>query len=255
MRDAHTMKAYVLCTREDDGACLPIDHPPVVDLVPGEADYSPYERVYEVEVPPGFDGRLRSFEEVDAAVASGAVSEPVATNHYMHCPISTPDAQLVVGPDRTVTPTARIWVRGLEAVCFDFTATHHLRPLLSDGTMLVRNVYVLTREGETEPLVEAARMADITGDGDQLDTNEIFGASVHEGDYTPLWRVVTVTVPAGYGSIDTYMDQAMADYTSAEDMFTISSDYRITPIEGRVVDFALSETYVDCPLQAREGDL
>ena len=46
----------------------------------------------------------------------------------------------------------------MEARCFDVSRGHE-RPLLSDGTMIVRNVYSLTREGETvnpmaRPLVQ-----------------------------------------------------------------------------------------------------
>jgi hypothetical protein len=39
----------------------------------------------------------------------------------------------------------------------------------SAGTILLRNVYVITREGESMPLNERARGADLTGDGDTDD--------------------------------------------------------------------------------------
>lgn len=121
--------------------------------------------------------------------------------------------------------------------------------------MIVRNVYVLTRNGEGAPLNEPARGADLTGDGDELDSNNVFGVALRDGDYMPLWKVVSVTVPSDYASIDTHADETMADYRAASDVFTVDAEYRITPIEGRVDDFSIGEVLVDCPLQSREGRL
>lgn len=254
-RSDETMPVHVLCTESRRGACVPIDHPPVADHLPGEPGYSPFMRVYHVFVPEGFEGRLRNVEEVDQAVRSGTARAPVVTSSYMHCPIAGADAELDLGDGRTARPQRSIWVRGVEARCFDFSATHRPRPTLSDGRMLVRHVYVISREGEAEPLIEAVRMTDLTGDGDQLDSNNIFGVDLADGDYTPLWRMVVVTVPADYASIDTSMDQGVADYRSVSDMFEVAPDYTITPIAGQVVAYELTDVLIDCPLQSELGSL
>ncbi len=253
-RSAQPMRAYVLY-EEVEGERVRVDHPLVVDRIPGEEGYSPYLHLHWVRVPPGYAGRLRSFDEVDAAVASGAVSAPEPESSYLHCPIAAPDAELDLGGGMTALPETPIWVRGLEARCFDLSQGRPPRPLLSNGGMIIRHVYVLTREGEDAPLAEAARMEDLTGDGDQTDSNQVFGVSLHDGDYTPRWKMVTVTVPADYASIDTSGDENVADYRAATDMFDVAPDYTITPIEGRVVDYALTEVFIDCPIQSREGQL
>lgn len=249
---ATPMIAYQPCV-DDEGECVALEHPLVVDRVPGEEGYSPYLALHHLRVPSGWAGRLRSFDEVDAVIASGAAAD-VATGTYVHCAIASSDAELDVGPDATTTPDRAIWVRGMEARCFDVSRGHE-RPLLSDGAMIVRNVYSLTREGETDPIHEGRRMVDLTGDGDQLDSNNVLGVGLADGDYTPLWKVVRVTVPADYASIDTSMDDGVADYTRATDMFEIGPDYTLTPIEGRVVSFEMSDVVFDCPIQSAEGQL
>lgn len=253
-RSAAPMRAYRLYEGEA-GERAPIDHPLVVDRVPGEEGYSPYLHLHWVRVPAGWSGRLRSFEEVEEAVAAGAVGAPEPESRYVHCPIAALDAELDLGDGATAVPDTPVWLRGLEARCFDFSQRRAPRPLLSTGSMIVRHVYVLVRDGEDAPLMEAARMEDMTGDGDQLDSNNVFGVGLRDGDYTPMWRMVLVTVPADYASIDTSGDEAVADYRDARDMFVIDADYRITPIEGSVVEHQLTEVHIDCPIQSRDGSL
>lgn len=254
LRSPAPMRAYRLYEEEGDQRA-PLDHPLVVDRVPGEEGYSPYLHLHWIRVPSGWTGRLRSFDEVDEAIASGAVGAPEPESSYRHCPIAAIDAELDVGGGATALPETPLWVRGLEARCFDFSQGRDSRPLLSSGLMIVRHVYVLTREGEDAPLNEPARMEDLTGDGDQVDSNNIFGVGLRDGDYTPMWKPVAVTVPTVYESIDTSGDEDVADYRAATDMFTIDPEYRIEPIDGRVVDYAVGETYIDCPIQSRDGRL
>jgi hypothetical protein len=244
------MPVYQPCT-DDAGECVPTEHPLVAGAVPGEEGYSPYGRVHLVHVPAGWTGRLRSVEEVEAALASGEAQEELTTR-YVHCPIAAAEAELEVGTDATVRPERPIWVHGLEAGCFDIGRE---RALLDDARMWTRHVYLLTREGESAPLHEGARMADLTGDGDQRDTNNVFGAGPRDGDYTPLWKLVLVTVPADYRSIDTSMDETVADYRSAGDMFDVAPDYTLTRIEARVIDHEITDTLIDCPIQLTDGRL
>lgn len=101
------MRAYRLYEEGPNGERTPIEHPLVVDRVPGEEGYSPYLHLHWVRVPAGWNGRLRSFEEVENAVASGLASEPEPENRYVHCPIAAPDAQIDVGGDAIVVPEPR----------------------------------------------------------------------------------------------------------------------------------------------------
>lgn len=251
------MPVYVLC-RPSGSTCAPIDHPRVAVDLPGGADYSPYSWVHEVAVTAAYAGQiLPSVAAIDEAVAAGLVEAPEPTLFYLELPIVHPDTTIELGPDDWASPNATVYVDGIAAPAIDFSLTHPRLRLENPNTglLLHRNVYVLTREGETQPIVERMRGVDLTGDGDQSDSNNIVGAPLSATDYTPLWTVVLVTVPADYASIDDAMDQTIADYRSATDMFTIATDYSITPIEGQVVDFSMGSNWVNCPVQSAPGML
>lgn len=243
------MPAVVLC-RDEGGTCQPIDHPFIVDALPGEEGYGPYLALELAAVTERYAGeRITSRAAVDAAVDRGLLEAPVALGAHAHCPIVHPDARLEGGE-----PPVPIHVRGMRADCFHIgrgTGRRGLgaRVLESAGTVLVRNVYVLTREGEDAPLNESMRNADLTGDGDQVDSNNLFGAGLEDADYTPLWQLVTVTVPADTGSIDTSMDEAVAEITADTQLFDVDElTYEITPKAGEVVEYALRETFLHCPI-------
>lgn len=250
------MPAWVLCERVAGGGCEPIDHPYVVDALPGEEGYSPFGQVHWVPITGRYGGELlTSVDAIDEALARGLVEEPEKQLRLLHCPVVHPEVRLEVGPDEWAAP-GPVYHRGRQARCFDFSATRdfgHTESL--EERVIVRNVYVLTRDGEEEPLSEAMRMEDLTGDGDTNDSNQIFGVGLSDPDYTPLWRMVTVTVPAGYASIDTSGDELTADYTSSDDMFVTDADYEITPIEGRVVSHELTDVLLNCPLQSAPASL
>lgn len=254
--DAGTMPLHRLCRREGT-RCVDVDHPYVLEHLPGDPDYRSYGRVHTVAVTDRWSGeRFPSRQAIDDGVRDGLLEAPRVTNLWRHCPVVHRDVRVEVGEGAWVSPVP-VYAQGVEASCVDFAATHGDR-LLDDadaGTVLVRNVYILTRQGDAGPLHEVARGEDLTGDGDTDDSNAIFGVDYASDHYTPAWSMVTVTVPATYASIDTAMDETIADYRAAEDMFTIDADYRIAPIEGRVVAFEETGTIVDCPLQSAPGAL
>ena len=242
----NAMPLYRLCRREGDDDCVPVDHPPIVDALPGDADYSPFGQVHWVLLPEGWDGQLTSVAEANAA----ALRPPEPSSFLMHCPIAAPDAGMDVGDGVVLNPETPIYVRGMEARCFDFSATRDNRAVLPSGALFERHVYLLTREGEAEPLSEPARMTDLNGDGDQLDSNNVFGVGLEDIDYTPLWKLVRVTVPAGLPSIET-----TPAYTDAADMFDVAPDYTISPRAGQIVDYEITSTLINCPLQSAPGRL
>ncbi len=248
---ATPQRVGVLC-RETDGTCVPESHPIVLETLPGEAGYSHFAKVTEVHVTEDYAGEVMpSFEAIDDAVADGLATLE-ERNAYINCPVVAPDIRVEM-PDSPPLAPIEAYVRGMTVSCMLFDGGSGRLGLGERGTemgeVLVRNVYVLTREGEEMPLMEAARMEDITGDGDAVDSNNIFGAALPDVDYTPLWRMVAVTVPSDYASIDTASDQTMADYTRDSDMFTIDElTYEIAPIDGQVVSYEETDMLINCPL-------
>jgi hypothetical protein len=248
---ATPQRVRVLC-REAEGECVLEDHPMVLEALPGEEGYSAFARVTEVHVTEDYAGEVMpSFEAIDDAVRDGLATLE-ERNAYINCPVVAPDIRLEL-PGGDDIGGGAVYVRGMEAACLLFDRGSGRLGLGERGTemgeVLIRNVYVLTREGEEMPLMEAARMEDITGDGDAVDSNNIFGAALGDVDYTPLWRMVAVTVPSDYASIDTASDQTMADYTRDSDMFTVDElTYEIAPIDGQIVGYEETDMLINCPL-------
>lgn len=247
---AAPQRVGVLC-RESGGECALEDHPLVLEALPGEEGYSHFGRVVEVRLSEGYGGEvMASFDAIDDAVADGLATLE-ERNAYINCPIVGPGVRLETDEGERAPRAA--YVRGMQTQCMLFDEGTGRLGLGERGTemgeVLIRNVYVLTREGETMPLTEAARMEDITGDGDAVDSNNIFGAALGDVDYTPLWRMVGVTVPSGYASIDTTGDQTMADYTRDSDMFAVDElTYEIAAIDGQIVSYEETDMLINCPL-------
>lgn len=252
------MPVYVLC-RPSGSSCTPIaEHPRVVAALPGDEGYSPFGWIHEVAVTDAYDGEvLSSVAAIDDAIAAGLVTDPEPSLFFVELAIVHPDTLVELGPDDWVTPNVTVYAQGFAASAIDFSPTHPRLRLDNPitGAVLVRNVYILTRDGESMPLNERMRGEDLTGDGDLSDANSILGARLEEPDYTPLWAMVLVTVPSDYASIDTSMDQSVADAESATDLFTIAPDYSIELIDGRVVDFEIPGPRVNCPIQSAPGAL
>lgn len=250
------MPVYVLC-RPSGSACAPIDHPRIAEALPGSAGYSPFGWIWEVATTDRYAGQvIPSAEALADAQRAGLVEAPEATIHFIELSLVHPSVQIELGPDTWASPNATVYAEGVAVPAIDFEPTHgRLRLDDSEGHLSTRNVYSLTREGESLPIHERPRMTDLTGDGDLSDSNNILGTRLGEADYTPAWHVVRVTVPADYASIDTAHDQSSAAYRAATDMFTIAPDYTLTPVPGAVVAHTVEDLWVDCPVQSAPGAL
>ena len=251
---AGSMPAYQLCV-EDGERCVATEHPVIIDHLPGEAGYSPFFQLHPVAVPAGFARQITSVAEVVALADEMGVAPIRGGSELLHCPVAGLDARLEVSGAASAEPERRVYVRDVEARCFDFSSSRPNRSVFPSGELFVRNVYMLTREGDSGPLVEEAQGVDWTGDGDQLDSNNIFGVGLEDADYTPLWRLVTVTIGEDVRSLPETGDQTDADYRDSDDIFDTAPDYTITPLPGRVLDHELTETLINCPLQSAEGML
>ena len=146
-------------------------------------------------------------------------------------------------------------MRGLRALAFDFTSTHGARALEASQVPF-RNVYVLRRESESLPISEPLRGLDLTNDGDQRDTSNVFGVSLEDEDYSPLWQVVQVEVSDSYQGVDSFQDDGQSDYRDSAQMFVVEPlDYSITPVPNAIASFEETATFINCPLQSAVGAL
>jgi hypothetical protein len=248
-------RAYQLCETLERGVCVPAEHPLVLDTLPGEAGYTPYVEVFRVALRRSGRGRqFPSFDAVDEGLRRGMLEAPVRSGRYTHVAVVGDDVRLEVDDGAYASPT-RLYARGFRVPVFDFNAAHGTA-LLEAGQVPFRNVYVLRRSGDAQAISEPIRAADLSGDGDQLDSSNVFGVDLLDGDYTPLWQVVEVEVDDAYQGIDTLLDETQSDYRDAHDMFDVdAADYSITPIPGAIVGHLETGVLLNCPLQSEPGRL
>lgn len=223
----------------------------IFDVIPGDEGYSPFWPMYASMVTDRWQGEIfPSVAALEEGQRLGLVTEPTPVPMgpgdpriaYSNCPVIASGVLLEVGGQKP--PRGRhgeAFYRGMRVDYFDFVPSNGMRPMLEGGVyMLESELYVLRREGGA-PLSEPIRNVDMTGDGDTKDTNDIFTLDLASADYTPLLRVVDVTVTASTASIE----GPSPDVTSVADLFGV--DGRPT---ARVVSYAETGSYVNRPLRA-----
>jgi hypothetical protein len=230
----------VLMRRDANHMLTPIGHPTIADVLPGDRGYSPFWAVFVVEVTDRYAGeQLTSLEAVDEAIDRGLVLPPVGTENGVNCPVTAGDARIAVGAGQDpVGPNGELYVHGLRAHYYDLGPV----PLINKVRVPEAARYILHRPGE-DPLSEPSRGVDMTGDGDALDTNDVYTTT------SPLARTVRVTVPAGTLSIDSSRDETIADLRTATQLFNPM------PVGATVLAFESTADLHDVVVQRHAGGL
>lgn len=234
-----------------DGSIDLVPHPPILDVIPGDPNYTPFWAVWHVDVSDSYAGEvIPSLQALQEAQSLGLVSAPEQRPAYLNCPVVHPDVRIEVGAGNDDAAPSPGFYRGVQVDLVNFA----FRPLLEDKTHVpVADLYVLKREGG-DPLSEVTRGVDMTGDGDTNDSNNLFQHARDDDPYTPLSRIVIVTVPAAYMSIDSYQDEAMADATDDAQLFETGSDPP-APRAGAVLAVERTDELRNLPVQEEPGEL
>lgn len=228
-----------------------VPHPPILDVVPGDPNYTPFWAIWTVPITDKYAGEIiPSLQALQEAESLGIVGMPEQRTGYLNCPVVHPDVRVEVGGGVDDVAPSPGFYRGVQVGLVNFA----FRQLLEDKTHVpVAEIYVLRREGG-DPLSEGVRSVDMTGDGDTNDSNNLFQYALGDDGYSPLSRVVSVTVPTAYMSIDSYQDEAMADAMDDGDLFTTDSDPPI-PRSGSVVSVDRTEELRNLPVQETAGEI
>jgi hypothetical protein len=241
--------AFVLHRREGDGSLVELDHPPIFDQLPGEARYSPFRIKVVVEVTETYAGQIiPSVAALNQAQEAGLVGKPSLMARNRNWPVA--GAAVAVDPAGDGTPVGSprtFYYRGLAGTFLDFGET----ALDGDRVHVPSiDVYVLRREAG-EPLSEPARGVDINGDGDLLDTNNVFELGDDPIAESPRCREVSVTVAASVTSIDSSRNQDQAEIRAATQLFVDGS-----PVSPPVIAFRPEGRTFNCArtLGAAQGN-
>lgn len=230
--------------REGAGGRERIDHPTIIDAIPGDPGYSPFWAVLEVPVTDAYGGELiTSFAAVQEAERLGLVEAPRQTGAAVNCPVVGGGVTVEVGGGDAVRANARFFWQGRTVDYFDLGEM----PLEAGSRVAEGLRYVIRRRGD-EPLSEPVRRVDLTGDGDRDDSNDVLAGTGQEGG-SPLCRAVDVVVEAGTEAIDTFADQTMSAIRAETDLFDPE------PIEGVVVAYEETEDLRNCARQREDGGL
>jgi hypothetical protein len=230
----------MLMRRDENRTLTPVAHPMIADALPGDRGYSPFWALFVVEVTDRYAGeQLTSLEAVDEAIDRGLALPPVATDNGVNLPVTAGDARIAVGRGlEPIGPNGEFYVRGLRAHYYDCGPI----PLLNKVRLPEAVRYILHRTGE-DPLSEPSRGIDLTGDGDILDTNDIYTTT------SPLARTVRVTVAAKTLSIDSSHNEAIADLRTATQLFDPM------PVDGTVLAYESTADLHDVVVQRHAGGL
>jgi hypothetical protein len=195
---------WVFRRRNDVGTGDPkeIGHPDLIDSIPGDTAYTPLRQIYVVFITGLYrDERITSLRALDDAVELGLVEAPQAAMFFENCSVTLGKTQLQTTDDGTTTGPGSAFYRG--RVVRQFCPGGLIEKvgafeLNKDGVFSPGNAYVVRRENETQPVDESLFKSDLNGDGDKVDTNVIFDASVNEDGYTSIWRSIDLVVSRDY---------------------------------------------------------
>lgn len=237
---------FVLVRATSPGQYTRVDHPPILDAVPGAPTYSPFASLFYVEVTDAYQGQLlTSAYAVQEAVGDGLVGSPFVSMHGAHMPVVASDVRLDAGGGAApLAPAGRAYYKGEQVAYFDLGDL-----ALADGVHVAELPrYVLHRDG-SEPLSEPVRHVDLDGDGDTLDSNDVYALRPADAGYSPRRRTVDVAIPTTTSSIDTTQDETMAAIDDATQLFDPM------PIAGTVLAFDSTDEVRDLPQQRTPGGL
>lgn len=221
---------WLLQRAGEDGG-VRIEHPPIVDSLPGDDAYSPFRAVFTVAVTDAYRGELiTSLAALEDAIELGLVEDPVATGAFVSWPVVPADYELERFNDDPIKPQAT-YCQGHSARYVALSEPEPFERSISAGT-----AYELRPQSDLAPLDEAVRGADLNADGDQLDTNMIF--ELGEAP-TGLWAPTELTVASGY---------VFGTYRSDTDLFTTDEMGETMPVPGAFIARSESEEALFRPI-------
>lgn len=242
----YAIPLYAVMKRDADNALVPTGHPNIIDSIPGEEGYSPFWKVFILEVSDKYDDEIfPSFAAVDEAIRTGLVVEPTDPGLIVNCPVTARDVRMELGGgSAAIAPPSTFFWQGQSVNYFDLGIVSNA----SEGRAMIADMYELKREGR-EILSEPVRGVDISGDGDVVDTNNIFSSLIGNMNYTSLVRRTRVTIPFDSTSIDTIPSDNNAQFNSSEQLF----DPEANP--DAVIAFEVGTVLLNLPQQATLGEL
>jgi hypothetical protein len=210
---------------EDGGAPQEIDHPDLIDSVPGDMGYSSLRMPYLVYVTGRYDGeRITSVQALEDALELGLIEEPVAMGVAVNWPVVPKVTTLEMGEgDAPIVPEP-VYYRGRVATLLRLGGTAENVGVfaLERGSISVPSAYVLRRQNELDAL------------------DVVFSVDAGQMGYSSLWQQVDVIVPSDY---------VWGASRAEGDLFVMQEGGGMSAKSGVVIEYAPSEVLLNRPIR------
>jgi hypothetical protein len=209
-----------------------IDHPYLLDSIPGDPSYSPLRKLQHVVVTDAYDGELLpTMRALEDAVELGLVEEPVNLGLWFDAPVVPPGVTLDVGAADPAEPF-EAYAGGYRVDMFTFGGELGVQPVRGGGLPL----------GQASQVREAGEVR--------------FGSA-------PIFQYAAPTEPAvdafNWTPLVTMLEVDLADGVTGDaiagdaDLFVRSGSGAITGMTTSVERFTVTTTIRNLPIQFQEG--
>lgn len=211
------------------------DHPPLVEVVPGDVDYEAVHAIFNVRVTEKYDGqRITTPAALSDAIDLGLVEAPVSIKVFVNWPIVRSGLRLEVATGTSVPPTP-VYAHGYQVDSFPLGGMFGRQP----------NPFGLLPTAQVSFLREAGKPS-------YDRTRPIFQATVPTAapgatsTYTPVSVVVKVDLARGVNATDIRKDG---------DLFTRSTTTGEIVIAdvNKVAQLVVTDEIIDLQIQFTDG--
>lgn len=212
------------------------DHPPLVEVVPGDPEYQPIHTIYRVAVTDKYDGQqITTLAALSDAIELQLIQVPLAIKVFVNWPIFRTGLKLEVGPGAPIAPTP-VYAHGYAVDSFPLGGARGMQP----------NPFGILPTSQVSFLREA-------GQPDFDPSHPIFQATIPPPptpaqmfpSYTPISAVVNVDLVPG---------RSVTDIHKESDLFTRDMDGNIMSANlSNVARFTITDQLIDLQIQFTEG--
>ena len=214
------------------------DHPPLVEVVPGDPEYQPIHTIYRVAVTDKYDGQqITTLAALSDAIELELIQAPLAIKVFVNWPIVRSGLQLEVGPGTaTIAPTP-VYAHGYAVDSFPLGGARGMQP----------NPFGILPTSQVSFLREA-------GKPDYDQSHPIFQATIPPAAPTPAQMFPNYTPISAVVNVDLAPDKHVTDIHRDSDLFTRDMNTGdIMSSTSNVARFTITDQLLDLQIQFAEG--
>jgi len=224
---------YVFLERTEAGLS-PIDHPALLDAIPGDSGYSPLHGINQVVVTDAYAGELiTTMEALADAIDLGLVEEPLPLKRFVDSPVVLPSTKLDIGGVDLQALPETMYAHGYTVQAFRFGGANGIQPT---GTLVL-------------PVSQVSFLREVQK-GAYDASQPIFQATIPT---MPPAMVTTYTPVSVVVNVDLAPLVLAANITQDSDLFLRGPTGEITGTTAAVANFQITSSLLLLQLQFQDG--